>query len=277
VINATTPAGITVDWYAASTGGTVLLNGAGTNTYTTPSITSTTNYYAQAKNSTTGCTSSTRLAVAATINAIPAAPASISVTGGTSTSGTLTICPVLNTNYNYTAASVKGVAAYKWTIPVCATPSTTPISTTNTLTAKFTGAGSTDSMKVQSRSTAGCFSVVRGVKVTSLTNCAACTAPVAASQKNTGFTFLGRSSDLDETVNVKVYPNPSLGVFNVQIQTPDKESILIKVVDIQGRVIEMMRANPYSNLMIGGKLKPGVYFFEVIQGKYKRSIKVIKN
>jgi hypothetical protein len=37
----------TFDWYAASTGGSVLTGGSGTNTYTTPAISATTTYYVQ--------------------------------------------------------------------------------------------------------------------------------------------------------------------------------------------------------------------------------------
>lgn len=67
-LSATATAGITVDWYANATGGNVLPNGYGTLSYTTPSITTTTTYYAQARNISTGCVSSTRTPVNATVN-----------------------------------------------------------------------------------------------------------------------------------------------------------------------------------------------------------------
>ncbi len=70
-IGATASTGATIDWYAASSGGSVLTSGTGVTTYTTPSITGTTIYYAQARNTTTGCVSSTRTAVTATINPVP--------------------------------------------------------------------------------------------------------------------------------------------------------------------------------------------------------------
>ncbi len=57
--------GETVDWYDASSGGTLLLSDS--TTYTTASISSTTIYYAEARNTTTGCISSTRTAVTATV------------------------------------------------------------------------------------------------------------------------------------------------------------------------------------------------------------------
>jgi hypothetical protein len=67
-LSATTTTGITVDWYANSTGGNVLSNGYGTLSYTTPNISATTTYYAQTRNISTGCVSSTRTPVTATVN-----------------------------------------------------------------------------------------------------------------------------------------------------------------------------------------------------------------
>jgi len=67
-LSATPPSGSTVDWYANSIGGNVLSGGLGVTTYTTPSISSTTTYYAQARNTTSGCVSSSRTAVVATVN-----------------------------------------------------------------------------------------------------------------------------------------------------------------------------------------------------------------
>jgi uncharacterized protein (TIGR02145 family) len=71
--SATAPAGCTIDWYTTSTGTTLVSGGSGVTSFS-PSINSSTTYYAQARNTTTGCVSATRLAVAATVNAIPAAP-----------------------------------------------------------------------------------------------------------------------------------------------------------------------------------------------------------
>lgn len=65
---AAAPSGSTVDWYANATGGNVLSGGSGTLSFTTPSISTTTTYYVQSRNATTGCVSSTRTAVVATVN-----------------------------------------------------------------------------------------------------------------------------------------------------------------------------------------------------------------
>ena len=67
-LSATTGTGVTADWYANATGGNVLSGGSGTLSFTTPSISATTTYYVQARNSSTGCVSSARTAVVATVN-----------------------------------------------------------------------------------------------------------------------------------------------------------------------------------------------------------------
>ena len=68
-ITATPGSGETIDWYNASTGGALLLSG--NTSFTTPSISTTTQYYAETRNSTTGCISSTRTAVTATVTTPP--------------------------------------------------------------------------------------------------------------------------------------------------------------------------------------------------------------
>lgn len=67
-LSVTTGTGISADWYANSTGGNVLSGGSGTLSYTTPSISTTTTYYVQSRNVSTGCVSSSRTAVVATVN-----------------------------------------------------------------------------------------------------------------------------------------------------------------------------------------------------------------
>jgi uncharacterized protein (TIGR02145 family) len=68
-ISASSPSTNTViDWYAA-TGGTPLLSG--NDTYTTPSIGTSTTYYAQARDMITHCVSAARTPVVATVNVIP--------------------------------------------------------------------------------------------------------------------------------------------------------------------------------------------------------------
>jgi hypothetical protein len=70
-----TSSGAVIDWYAAASGGSSVSTGT---SYTTPNITATKTYYAQARISATGCVSASRTAVTATRNNVPA----IARTGG---------------------------------------------------------------------------------------------------------------------------------------------------------------------------------------------------
>jgi|GEM_PF-310562 len=120
-ISASAGTGETIDWYDTSIGGTLLLSG--NNSYTTGTINSTTTYYAQTRNITTGCVSDTRSAITATIITLPSAPA------GTGTSrcgtGTLTISVTASTGkiISWYAASSGGsilsggAAVNSFTIP----------------------------------------------------------------------------------------------------------------------------------------------------------------
>lgn len=65
-ISATVGPGQTVDWYNNLTGGNPIL--VGNTTFTTPVISQTTKYYAQSRNTSTGCVSSTRTEVTATVS-----------------------------------------------------------------------------------------------------------------------------------------------------------------------------------------------------------------
>ncbi len=67
-LSATVSAGAVLDWYDAASGGNLV--GSGTS-FTTPSISSTTTYYVEARNTTTGCISSSRTAVVATVSNAP--------------------------------------------------------------------------------------------------------------------------------------------------------------------------------------------------------------
>jgi hypothetical protein len=112
----------TINWYAALTGGASL--GTGTN-FTTPSIAATTTYYAEVTNN--GCTSSPRVAVVATVNAIPTftSTTGASICGtGTSTLQAATAAGTINwyaaltggaslgTGTSYTTPSIAATTTY---------------------------------------------------------------------------------------------------------------------------------------------------------------------
>jgi hypothetical protein len=133
VLNAKASAG-TVKWYASSTGGTPLGTGA---SFTTPFILVNTTYYVDATNN--GCTSATRTAVVATVNAIPTI---ISTTPGSRAgSGTVILGATASAGtINWYAAAIGGASLGTGT-----SFTTSSISTNTTYYVDATGNGCTSS------------------------------------------------------------------------------------------------------------------------------------
>ncbi len=94
-LGATASAG-TINWYAAAAGGASL--GTGTS-FTTPSIATTTTYYVDA--TLNGCTTASRTAVVATINALPTTPvATVDCSGGFG-NGIIQVTSPIGANFEY--------------------------------------------------------------------------------------------------------------------------------------------------------------------------------
>jgi large repetitive protein len=126
-LSGTASSGATLDWYADPTGGSVISGGSGVLTFTTPSISATTIYYAQARNTTSGCISTARTPVTATVNTSLAAG---------SIGGTQSICSgsTPTTLTSSTAASGgTGAQTYQWQVSTDNT-SFTDISSANAVT-----------------------------------------------------------------------------------------------------------------------------------------------
>ncbi len=78
-------------------------------------------------------------------------------------------------------------------------------------------------------------------------------------------------------LNLKALPNPSAGAFNIQIESGSIEKINIRVIDMQGRLIEQRQnLQPNQTLKIGDSYRPGVYLLEVQQGATRKQLKLIK-
>ncbi len=76
---------------------------------------------------------------------------------------------------------------------------------------------------------------------------------------------------------VQVLPNPSTSVFTLQIETVQMMPMNLRVLDIQGRVLEQ-RSNisPMQKLTIGEGFHSGIYFAEITQGTERKVIKLLK-
>ena len=84
--------------------------------------------------------------------------------------------------------------------------------------------------------------------------------------------------DPDRSTLVQVFPNPSRNYFTVNIATGNTtDKILIRVIDIAGRVVEV-RNNLVGDqvVTIGNNLKAGLYFVEIRQGGHAKQLKLLK-
>ncbi len=117
-ITATVNAGETVDWYDASSGGTLLVSGALSYTPTSPGT-----FYALARNTTSGCASSTRTAITVTMNPLPLPTLTSSDADNIICTGTsVTFTAGGGTSYNF---RVEGVSVQSGTTATYTTSSLT--------------------------------------------------------------------------------------------------------------------------------------------------------
>ena len=148
-LTVTTGTGVTADWYAGTSGGTVLTSGTGTLTYSTGTANT---YYAEARNSTTGCVSTSRTGVTLNVNTSPSAPtvttpvtycqgATASTLSATAGSG--------NTLNWYTAAPSYPAVTGATSVGSAPTPSTASAGTTNYYVSQSSGSNSCESQLAQ--------------------------------------------------------------------------------------------------------------------------------
>jgi hypothetical protein len=105
ILSASAGTNETIEWFAASTGGTTI--GTGLN-YTTPSISASTNYYAQTKNTITGCLSASRALTTANILSVPSAPTGTGASTCVSTSAVLSATTSNGQTINWYSAATGG-------------------------------------------------------------------------------------------------------------------------------------------------------------------------
>jgi hypothetical protein len=84
------------------------------------------------------------------------------------------------------------------------------------------------------------------------------------------------ASTITDGLNVMVTPNPTTSNFKLQVNTNGKENIQVRVLDLQGRELKRMIAQPFQSVAIGNDLKAGTYIVETRQGQQVKTTRVIK-
>jgi hypothetical protein len=80
---------------------------------------------------------------------------------------------------------------------------------------------------------------------------------------------------------VSLYPNPTANAFKLLIKSSKASELsttnaIVKVIDIQCRMIKSFQANTNQVISIGNELKPGVYMVEVRLGEEVKTIRAVK-
>jgi hypothetical protein len=87
-----------------------------------------------------------------------------------------------------------------------------------------------------------------------------------------------QSEEIAAVVNpfmVKVLGNPAQDHFTINIQG-SAGKIRLRVIDVQGRVVESRENVPEGSLQLGQSYRSGFYYLEVRQGNNMRQIKLVK-
>ncbi len=89
-----------------------------------------------------------------------------------------------------------------------------------------------------------------------------------------------REGDLPTYQNlIRAYPNPARERFNVGLNLPEKESVIIRLVDISGRVVFEEKVKNAFNQIIEYKApsQEGLYFLQMVGNRFNTSQKLFIN
>jgi 5-methylthioadenosine/S-adenosylhomocysteine deaminase len=78
-------------------------------------------------------------------------------------------------------------------------------------------------------------------------------------------------------LTVTTLPNPSGKYFTIRTQSSSNETLQLKVLDVSGRIVEArtgITAN--TTIHVGNNFRVGIYFVEVVQGKERQVLKLIR-
>jgi subtilisin family serine protease len=100
----------------------------------------------------------------------------------------------------------------------------------------------------------------------------ACNSSSQRSMENTG------TAETAKPIMAEVFPNPSAGIFRVFLSLPAQESISLQLFSIDGKKLMEKRINQTQGIvpMDASAYKPGMYFLNIKQGVFNKTIKLIK-
>ncbi len=89
----------------------------------------------------------------------------------------------------------------------------------------------------------------------------------------------GGAKDKFKTVaslNANLYPNPTTNLFTLKIHADNKQTVQVRVIDINGRVVYTAKGQSDQPFEFGEQFATGTYLVEVRQGNKVKTFKAIK-
>ncbi|MEJ7767269.1 MAG: family 10 glycosylhydrolase [Chitinophagaceae bacterium] len=78
-------------------------------------------------------------------------------------------------------------------------------------------------------------------------------------------------------LTVRAFTNPTRSLFTLVTKSRSNESLQVRITDNLNRNVEIRRSvSANATILIGGNYRPGIYFVEVIQGRNRVVLKLIK-
>ncbi|MFT3911079.1 MAG: T9SS type A sorting domain-containing protein [Ferruginibacter sp.] len=169
-----------------------------------------------------------------------------------------------------------------WTVPTAAGAILLSGQNTTQITVRYPNTAVTGTVTVQAVNPCA-NSVIRSVNV----KLAACPVTFAGNNAGTNGTAESKgaitpakvstpASALAEAMEVKIFPNPTVSDFKLEVLTSGTEEITVRVLDNLGRLYKNFKVMPYQTIALGAELKAGSYLVEVRQGKTVKTTKVIR-
>ncbi|MES2808075.1 MAG: gliding motility-associated C-terminal domain-containing protein [Bacteroidota bacterium] len=183
-LTATVPSYVTVKWYTSASGGSPVFTGA---SFTTPVLSNTITYYAEASRTSSNCAQPVRTPVTVTVTPIPASPVV--------NAPNVTICS--GQTASFTAQAVSGITFNWYTTPTGGTPVftgatyvTAPLNATTSYYVEAASAGQcTSTSRTQVTATVTATPTVPVVPASTVQICESSNAVLSATSPQSGVTF----------------------------------------------------------------------------------------
>ena len=77
-------------------------------------------------------------------------------------------------------------------------------------------------------------------------------------------------------LEITAYPNPTESYFNLKVKSTSAAEVQIKVFDISGKLLQVLKGSPDQTFRFGDRFIAGAYVVEVLQGEKQVTAKIIK-